>query len=89
MSLFAKIRCVNCNGAFELYHRALQEEAPARCPHCYTQMTEKQWRGLVDCFHGLQDWNAQNRKSHEEHGAPGFAAEIRRHYVPAAKFRHN
>lgn len=87
MSLFVKVRCGNCGGAFELYHKTMQEAPPARCPHCYTQMTEKQWSGLADCYHTMQDWNTQTAKSHEEHGTPGFVAEIRRHYVPKEKFR--
>ena len=89
MSLYAKVRCGNCGGSFELYHRDMQGEAPATCPHCNTQMTAKQWSGLVDCYNSLEDWNAQTTKSHEEHGAPEFAAEIRRHYVPRHKYNLN
>lgn len=90
MSLFVKVRCGNCGGTFELYHKEMvQQDTPARCPHCYTQMSEKQWAGLVNCYHTLQDWNGQTLKSHEEYGAPAFSAEIRRHYVPREKFKLN
>ena len=86
MALYMRVRCNNCRGDFDLYHKNMQEECPARCPYCSTQMTEKQWNGLVNCYNTMEDWNAQSAKSHEEHAAPGFVAEIRRHYVPRGKF---
>ena len=86
MSLYATVRCNNCGGRFNLYHRDMQNEKPNSCPFCNTKMTEKQWAGLVNAYNCLEDWNAQCKKSNVEHGAPAFAAEIRRHHVPGYKF---
>ena len=88
MSLFVKVRCGNCGGMFDLYHKAMQKDTPARCPHCNIAMSEKQWNGLVNAYHCLQDWNTQTAKSHIEHGAPAFCAEIRRHFVPVHKYHY-
>ena len=86
MSLYATVRCNNCGGNFNLYHRDMQRENPSSCPFCNTKMTEKQWTSLVNAYNCLEDWNAQCKKSGEEHGDPAFAAEIRRHHVPGHEF---
>lgn len=88
MSLFAKVRCDNCGGNFEIYHKQFVNQAPvAACPHCNTKMTEKQWKNLINCYHTTLDWNAQCIKSHEDHGAPLFSVELHRHFVRRNKFR--
>ena len=90
MSLYAKVRCGNCGGKFDIYRKDFeaQDFAP-RCPFCNTQMSDNQWDNLSNAYHTLWDWNTQTAKAHDEHGAPLWSAELVRMFVPREKIREN
>lgn len=74
MAFYAKVRCSNCRGIFDIYRKSMDCDTPQKCPFCDTMIPRDLWPALTECFRSVEAWNGQAKNM--------FAVEIRRHYVP-------